>query len=667
MLFYKIEGMLEGNAFPEDGAIRRQAAKEFQGKQELFAKKLQGKCYLSISQIRDGRITLAAVSREEYNILARCQEFFQETDMRVTNLAAQEITYGVLRSLLSCAERYGFLEDDQDVYEMFCISELFHNTYNFDETLLPGCVSLEEQKRQTAKLLCQDAFDQELERIYQGPALLVGSGHPVHYLLVCGEGEARNRQVELLLSALYQNGRIHSQRATWKAYDYDDRVDRDLLDSLYQASCGGAMVLSYNPESGTGSRRASAGLEVVMELCRAIRNYQSQTLTVLCLSPEGEAAKKLFYENLGPLTFVELREDVVAGERARAYLESLAGNAGLPADQDLWQGWKEDRGYRAGELRQLFDTWYARKLKTEVYPQYAQLTTAEHQVQKGKPKGSAYDKLQEMIGLAKAKEVIAQALDYYKAQKLFREKGLPVERPAMHMVFTGNPGTAKTTVARLFAQIMKDNGLLPVGDLIEVGRADLVGKYVGWTAPTVKRKFEAAKGSVLFIDEAYSLVDDTDGLYGDEAINTIVQEMENHRQDTVVIFAGYPDKMERFLQKNPGLRSRIAFHVPFEDYSPEELLGIFTLMAKGQKLELAPGVGERLLPVFRKAAKGEDFGNGRFARNLLEKSRMKQASRLVRLDPALVTAEMVGTLLPEDIEEPPLPKKEERRVLGFCA
>ena len=167
-----------------------------------------------------------------------------------------------------------------------------------------------------------------------------------------------------------------------------------------------------------------------------------------------------------------------------------------------------------------------------------------------------------MIGLTKAKAVIAQALDYYKAQKLFREKGISLERPAMHMVFTGNPGTAKTTVARLFAQIMKENGLLPVGDLIEVGRADLVGKYVGWTAPTVKAKFAAAKGSVLFIDEAYSLVDDKDGLFGDEAINTIVQEMENHRDDIVVIFAGYPDKMEQFLQKNPGLRSRIAFHMP---------------------------------------------------------------------------------------------------------
>ena len=237
----------------------------------------------------------------------------------------------------------------------------------------------------------------------------------------------------------------------------------------------------------------------------------------------------------------------------------------------------------------------------------------------------------------------------------------------MHMVFTGNPGTAKTTVARLFAQIMKENGLLPVGDLIEVGRADLVGKYVGWTAPTVKAKFAAAKGSVLFIDEAYSLVDDKDGLFGDEAINTIVQEMENQRDDTVVIFAGYPDKMEQFLKKNPGLRSRIAFHIPFEDYKPAELLDIFTLMAKQQKLGLAPLVRERLLPIFSLATKQPDFGNGRFVRNLLEKSRMKQASRLVRLDPDTVTMEMVSTLIPEDIDEPQLPQKEERRVLGFCA
>ena len=146
-----------------------------------------------------------------------------------------------------------------------------------------------------------------------------------------------------------------------------------------------------------------------------------------------------------------------------------------------------------------------------------------------------------------------QALNFYKAQKLFKEKGLPDSRPAMHMVFTGNPGTAKTTVARLFAGIMKENQLLSEGRLFELGRSDLVGKYVGWTAQIVKEKFRKARGSVLFIDEAYSLLDGDSSLYGDEAINTIVQEMENCREDTVVIFAGYPREMEQFLSRNPGL------------------------------------------------------------------------------------------------------------------
>ena len=667
MWFYKIDGVLDGFTFPEDRGTRSRAAQEFQSKQTLFSKKLQGKCYITVSQIKGGRITLAAVSLESYNILARCREFLREAEVPVKNLIAQEITYDVLRSLLQAAERWGFLEDDRDVYNLFHLEELQHNIYDFQEFLLPERATLGQQKKETAQLFCQDAFDPELERIYQGPVQLVNSGHPVHYLLVCDEGKARDKQVELLLSALYQNGRICSQRYTYMDFDSDERVDDSLLETLYSASAGGAMVLGYTPKTAGGGEFASGDMGVITDLCRPAKKHHDQVLTVLCLPQKGESAKKYFYENLGTMTFVELTQDVIHGERAKTALLSMAERSGLEADNGLFQNWQEDRGYRFGELRQLFEEWQSNKLKTEVYPQYASETAANKLVQKAKPQGSAYDKLEEMIGLTKAKEVIAQALDYYKAQKLFREKGISLERPAMHMVFTGNPGTAKTTVARLFAQIMKENGLLPVGDLIEVGRADLVGKYVGWTAPTVKAKFAAAKGSVLFIDEAYSLVDDKDGLFGDEAINTIVQEMENQRDDTVVIFAGYPDKMEQFLKKNPGLRSRIAFHIPFEDYKPAELLDIFTLMAKKQKLELAPLVRERLLPIFSLATKQPDFGNGRFVRNLLEKSRMKQASRLVRLDPDTVTMEMVSTLIPEDIDAPQLPQKEERRVLGFCA
>ena len=146
------------------------------------------------------------------------------------------------------------------------------------------------------------------------------------------------------------------------------------------------------------------------------------------------------------------------------------------------------------------------------------------------------------------------------------------------MVFTGNPGTAKTTVARLFAEIMKDEAILSTGKFVEVGRADLVGQHVGHTAPLVKKKFRDAQGGVLFIDEAYSLCDSYENGFGDEAINTIVQEMENHRDDVIVIFAGYPEPMKQFLDRNPGMQSRIAFQIEFEDYTTEELCAITKLL-----------------------------------------------------------------------------------------
>lgn len=248
MWFYKIDGVLDGFTFPEDRGTRSRAAQEFQSKQTLFSKKLQGKCYITVSQIKGGRITLAAVSLESYNILARCREFLREAEVPVKNLIAQEITYDVLRSLLQAAERWGFLEDDRDVYNLFHLEELQHNIYDFQEFLLPERATLGQQKKETAQLFCQDAFDPELERIYQGPVQLVNSGHPVHYLLVCDEGKAREKQVELLLSALYQNGRICSQRYTYMDFDSDERVDDSLLETLYSASAGGAMVLGYTPK-----------------------------------------------------------------------------------------------------------------------------------------------------------------------------------------------------------------------------------------------------------------------------------------------------------------------------------------------------------------------------------------------------------------------------------
>lgn len=363
-----------------------------------------------------------------------------------------------------------------------------------------------------------------------------------------------------------------------------------------------------------------------------MKKYRHQVLTVFCLPRECTTSKDVFYENLGNTSIVEFKEEFVSGECAKEFLKGLAKDRKIRTDKNLFERLEAEKGYLAPDLHNLFDDWYNNKLKTVVYPQYRDVVTAKCEVIKAAPKGSAYDELSHMIGLDEAKKMINQALNYYKAQKLFADKGMKNDHPAMHMIFTGNPGTAKTTVARLFARIMKENNLLSKGNLIEVGRGDLVGKYVGWTAPTIQKKFKEAQGSVLFIDEAYSLVDDRDGSFGDEAINTIVQEMENHRNDVVVIFAGYPDKMESFLQKNPGLRSRIAYHVPFSDYDTESLCEIAKLIAKQKGLKFTKDAFEKLYGLFDAARTGSDFGNGRFVRNVIEKAKMAQATRLLTMD-----------------------------------
>jgi SpoVK/Ycf46/Vps4 family AAA+-type ATPase len=237
-----------------------------------------------------------------------------------------------------------------------------------------------------------------------------------------------------------------------------------------------------------------------------------------------------------------------------------------------------------------------------------------------------------MIGLESAKEVIHKAVASFKMNRQLQKRGISRDRAAYHMVFTGNPGTAKTTVARLLAEILKDEKVLPAGTITEVGRADLVGPVVGSTALIVKEKFRQARGGILFIDEAYSLCDERKNSFGDEAINTIVQEMENHRDETIVIFAGYPEPMKEFLDRNPGMSSRIAFHVDFEDYSVEELAEITKLILKKKELSITDEAMKKLSNLYKIVCKNSDFGNGRFVRKAIEESEMNLAIRLENTD-----------------------------------
>ena len=269
------------------------------------------------------------------------------------------------------------------------------------------------------------------------------------------------------------------------------------------------------------------------------------------------------------------------------------------------------------------------------------------------PKESMDDLMKELngyIGLTTVKEQVDQLVHWIEIAKLRKEHGLPQSDLSLHMVFSGNPGTGKTMIARLMSRIFHSLGILSKGQLVEVDRGDLVAGYVGQTAIKTKEVINKAMGGVLFIDEAYALTNRGENDYGTEAVDTLLKAMEDHRDDLVVIVAGYIEPMKRFLHSNPGLESRFNRFIDFPDYTLDELMAMFDMRCESKGYTLDPQARCALRQVIDRESTADvkGFGNGRGVRNLFETAIARQADRLGETE-GEITREMLICLTAEDI------------------
>ena len=669
MIYYKYlittsDGLFNGKADKKESDRVNDILNEFNSNLE------EGDLSINVTSIEKTQLKLSISSslNSESDIEREIVSLLQALGINPKySIEKEEVSVKEFAKSISDGTKQGFINDPDDICQKYTVGDkrycLRQNDFNeemIEEDLDSSIVfqSIEEEKK----------------RIFSPSAPKEFICHPVHYVIASDNEDLRIEMRRQLLSALYKANRLKSRRVSilslnplQNVFSANYKESGTIANRLYNKGEGGTVIISgtkaeeENDDCFTPSDNGE--LEAIMFNANM---HRDNVLTVIELDDNEESLNEI-KELSDKMDFVILKENLVYGQGAKEYLQLLAKKDGINNIESLLDKVVEGEGYHYSNLSSLYKTWKEERKKS-AFPAYSSFMSNLNIENARKPKGNAYKELQSLIGLENAKRVIDEAIAYFKMESFMEKRNLKISSPSRHMVFYGAPGTAKTTVARLFAQIMKENGVLSKGELIEVGRKDLVGKYVGWTAMQVERVFKIAEGSVLFIDEAYSLVDGRDKLYGQEAINTIVQMMENMRENTIVIFAGYEKEMKEFINQNPGLRSRIPFHVHFPDYSDSELLEILKLVASKNNYSLTEGAECKARDIFKTASLSKDFGNGRFVRNLFEKATMKKALRLSSsLDDFISDTELL-TLREEDFEMPEEYSNERKtRVIGFTA
>ena len=669
MIYYKYlittsDGLFNGKADKKESDRVNDILNEFNSNLE------EGDLSINVTSIEKTQLKLSISSslNSESDIEREIVSLLQALGINPKySIEKEEVSVKEFAKSISDGTKQGFINDPDDICQKYTVGDKRYclRQNDFNEEMIGEDLD--------SSIVFQ-SIEEEKKRIFSPSAPKEFICHPVHYVIASDNEDLRIEMRRQLLSALYKANRLKSRRVSilslnplQNVFSANYKESGTIANRLYNKGEGGTVIISgtkaeeENDDCFTPSDNGE--LEAIMFNANM---HRDNVLTVIELDDNEESLNEI-KELSDKMDFVILKENLVYGQGAKEYLQLLAKKDGINNIESLLDKVVEGEGYHYSNLSSLYKTWKEERKKS-AFPAYSSFMSNLNIENARKPKGNAYKELQGLIGLENAKRVIDEAIAYFKMESFMAKRNLKIPSPSRHMVFYGAPGTAKTTVARLFAQIMKENGVLSKGELVEVGRKDLVGKYVGWTAMQVERVFKIAEGSVLFIDEAYSLVDGRDKLYGQEAINTIVQMMENMRENTIVIFAGYEKEMKEFINQNPGLRSRIPFHVHFPDYSDSELLEILKLVASKNNYSLTEGAECKARDIFKTASLSKDFGNGRFVRNLFEKATMKKALRLSSsLDDFISDTELL-TLREEDFEMPEEYSNERKtRVIGFTA
>ena len=639
------------------------------------------------------RVIISDVKETEFKILVSYEKYLENIDkldayvkkafskcfeLEVEIISRIEITtsnfyYQVLKSEGRDDERRKRIYTNDDMLDFDYLSE---RDDSYTEEIYP-VINKEEILKKAQKLMPDPSLMDELNRIF---AVDKGRyyGVPVHFIITAGTSEAARDIVEVLVQALQYSHRIFSGRTSYiKTCEFVDEMTSSDVKIMIGNNQGAVTVAEFEGKEDEDDFISPFNDDLTDNIVKVLKKYRKHSQLIFVEIIGQQQGIKEFHKAIGKeVTLVNIKEGCGNLQEAEAMLEDIVAKSELGkflSFEDVKKAVfaKEELNYSLSTLYKKWDDYEAQALIDGIYTQYKPLMTARlEKANTELDETSPLSRFSHMIGLNEVKKTAMKIIATFKVQKVRESLGLDRMSFSRHMLFTGNPGTAKTTVARLMAQIFAKEGITTSSTFVECGRSDLVGQYVGQTAVKVKKAFEEAKGGVLFIDEAYSLLDGYRGYYGDEAIATIVQEMENNRKDTIVIFAGYPEQMAKFLDVNEGLRSRIGFQLAFPDYSANEFLAILELMLKEREYSLSADAKKQSLVLFEEACKQTDFGNGRFVRNLLEQMIMQQSLRLFSEGNVKEwDKNSISLLTADDIPQSMIPKaKVQAKGIGFhCA